>query len=41
MYKADELIQVPDLQEIYQDVDTMIDKVYVKVHSGKSPSSKP
>lgn len=35
-YKEEEAIQVPDLDEIYRDVDTLIDNVFVNVRSDKN-----
>lgn len=36
-YKEESLIQEPDLEEIYQEVDVVIDKVFIKVKSGNTP----
>jgi hypothetical protein len=39
-YKENDLIQEPDIDEIYREIDVMIDKVYVKLTPGSAPHEK-
>lgn len=34
-YKEEELMQVPDLEDIYRDVDALINNVFINVRSDK------
>ena len=34
-YKEEELIQEPDINDIYREIDVFLDKVYVKIQPGR------
>lgn len=34
-YKEEELMQEPDINDIYREIDVFLDKVHVKLHPGR------
>lgn len=37
-YKEEELLQEPDINDIYREIDIFLDKVHVKIHAGRRES---